>query len=239
MVRLQHVLAISLLLAASAAAQTSRAIHEGKPASSNAVYVDTTAVRVGVGTSSPGTTIDVQGSAQFGSNVLKSTFNATPGATTYAVNLASGVKLANGCVSYADGTLQCTASSGGGGGGASVALTTATLHWGNPYSQMTTGTTQFAFAPIGPITLKKQCVTITTAGNDSASHWTCNSSTGGVALHTRTTGALGAGNTVCSTMSVNIPATGSGGTSPTLMCHLESDAGSKPETNIVIEYTMP
>lgn len=115
MAHLRHVLAISLFLAAPAAAQTRRALTEGLPASSNALYTDTTAVRVGVGTSSPGTTLDVQGSAQFGANVLKSTFNATPGATTYAVNLASGVKLANGCVSYSDGSLQCTASSGGGG----------------------------------------------------------------------------------------------------------------------------
>ncbi|MBI5200280.1 MAG: hypothetical protein HY925_01725, partial [Elusimicrobia bacterium] len=51
---------------------------------------------VGILTTSPATTLDIQGSAQVGSGVLKSTFTAAPGAGTYALNLSSGVKVYNG-----------------------------------------------------------------------------------------------------------------------------------------------
>jgi len=73
---------------------------------------------VGLGTTVPATKLDIVGDAQFGLGVLKSTFSATPDATTYALSLSSGVKLANGGgIEFEDGTHQYTASSGGGGPG--------------------------------------------------------------------------------------------------------------------------
>ena len=73
---------------------------------------------VGINATVPAVKLDVAGDAQFGSGVLKSTFSATPDATTYALSLSSGVKLANGGgIEFEDGTHQYTASSGGGGPG--------------------------------------------------------------------------------------------------------------------------
>ncbi|PIP83057.1 MAG: hypothetical protein COR54_11595, partial [Elusimicrobia bacterium CG22_combo_CG10-13_8_21_14_all_63_91] len=69
---------------------------------------------VGINATVPAAKLDVAGDAQFGSGVLKSTFSATPDATTYALSLSSGVKLANGGgIEFEDGTHQYTASSGG------------------------------------------------------------------------------------------------------------------------------
>lgn len=74
---------------------------------------------VGIRTATPGTSLDVSGSAQFGSGVLKSTFAATPSASTYALALASGAKLSNGgpleltsggYVKWADGTASTSAN---------------------------------------------------------------------------------------------------------------------------------
>ena len=73
---------------------------------------------VGINATVPAVKLDVAGDAQFGSGVLKSTFSATPDATTYALSLSSGVKLANGGgIEFEDGTHQYTAASGGGGPG--------------------------------------------------------------------------------------------------------------------------
>ena len=66
--------------------------------------------KVGVGTTVPATKLDVAGDAQFGSGVLKSTFSATPDSTTYALSLSSGVALADGCVKFADNSVQCAAA---------------------------------------------------------------------------------------------------------------------------------
>ena len=68
---------------------------------------------VGVGTTSPDATLDVNGSAQFGSGATKSTFTATPGAGTYALQLSSGMTLPQGAtgvgIRWADGTTSTTA----------------------------------------------------------------------------------------------------------------------------------
>lgn len=96
---------------------------------------------VGVRTAAPATSLDVAGSAQFGAGVLKSTFAATPGASTYALALASGAKLANGgtleltsggYIKWADGSTSTSASAGGGGN----ALLSATQTWsgGNTFA---------------------------------------------------------------------------------------------------------
>jgi hypothetical protein len=58
---------------------------------------------VGIGTKTPATVLDVAGSAQFGAGVLKSTFSATPGASSYALYLSSGLKVAAGGIRWADG----------------------------------------------------------------------------------------------------------------------------------------
>lgn len=71
---------------------------------------------VGVRVLSPVTTLDVGGSAQFGSGVLKSTFSATPGASTYALALSSGLSLSGGSgvgIVWADGTRSTTAAGAG------------------------------------------------------------------------------------------------------------------------------
>jgi hypothetical protein len=51
--------------------------------------------RVGIATTTPQTTLDVSGSAQFGNGALKSTFTATPGGATYALRLSSGLVVGN------------------------------------------------------------------------------------------------------------------------------------------------
>lgn len=92
--------------------------------------------KVGILTASPATVLDVAGDAQIGSAALKSTFTATPGAGTYALNLASGTKLFNGgpleltsggYVKWPDGTTSTTAATAGGGGASGVQLSTASV----------------------------------------------------------------------------------------------------------------
>lgn len=67
--------------------------------------------RVGIATSTPQTTLDVNGSAQFGSGATRSTFTAT-----------GLLKLTSSGIQWADGTTSTTAASGGGG----VATSSAT-----------------------------------------------------------------------------------------------------------------
>ncbi|PIR15949.1 MAG: hypothetical protein COV48_11555 [Elusimicrobia bacterium CG11_big_fil_rev_8_21_14_0_20_64_6] len=69
---------------------------------------------VGINATLPEAKLDVAGDAQFGSGVLKSTFSATPDSTTYALSLSSGVALADGCVKFADNSVQCAAAASGG-----------------------------------------------------------------------------------------------------------------------------
>lgn len=82
--------------------------------------------KVGAGTANPATNLDVEGNAQFGSGTSKSTFTATPGSATYALQLSSGITIANGgpvdlttggFIRFADGSISTTAAVGGGGGG--------------------------------------------------------------------------------------------------------------------------
>lgn len=93
--------------------------------------------RTGVGTAAPATTLDVNGSVQFGSGALKSTFTATAGGSTYALQLSSGVTIANGgpinlsagaYIKFNDGTtMTSTASLSGGGGSGGVAVATRAI----------------------------------------------------------------------------------------------------------------
>lgn len=82
--------------------------------------------RVGVGTTLPATRFDVNGSAQFGSGLTKSTFTSSPGNATFALELSSGAKLAGGgaleltsggYIRFSDGTSQASAAAGGGASG--------------------------------------------------------------------------------------------------------------------------
>lgn len=86
--------------------------------------------RVGIGTAAPQLPLDVNGAAQFGTSVTKSTFTATPGGATYALQLSSGISLAGGgpvnltsggYIRFADGTIM-TSTAGFGGGAGSLAF---------------------------------------------------------------------------------------------------------------------
>lgn len=80
-----------------------------------------TAGRVGLSTAAPQAALDVAGSAVFGPLGNKSTFTATPGNTTFALHVASGVSIstgplylnAGGYIRFPDGTTQVTAGAGG------------------------------------------------------------------------------------------------------------------------------
>lgn len=101
---------------------------------------------VGVGTNTPATNLDVAGSARFGPSTGKSTFTASPGGTTYALELSSGITISSGgpinltsggFIRYADGSVSTTAATGGGGGGFTAGASTFTRITG---SQSTTST---------------------------------------------------------------------------------------------------
>jgi hypothetical protein len=88
-------------------------------------FINGTNNNVGVGTIAPATLFDVNGSAQFGSGVAKSTFTAAPGGASYALQLSSGVTIASGgplilnaggFIQFPDGTTQTTSPSGATGG---------------------------------------------------------------------------------------------------------------------------
>lgn len=88
------------------------------------LFISSVNGNVGIGNISPATPLDVNGSAQFGSSASKSTFTATPGGSTYALQLSSGITISGGgpinltsggFVRFADGSISTTAVSGGGG----------------------------------------------------------------------------------------------------------------------------
>lgn len=78
------------------------------------LFISSTTGNVGIGTTLPATTLDVQGDAQFGSSATKSTFTAT-----------GLLKLASSGIQWADGSTSTTASSGGGGG--SITISTGSV----------------------------------------------------------------------------------------------------------------
>ena len=84
---------------------------QGTAFSVGTTTLSVTGGRVGIGLTTPAVLLDVGGAAQFGSGVLKSTFSATPDASTYALALASGVSISTGGVRFADGTIQYTLAS--------------------------------------------------------------------------------------------------------------------------------
>lgn len=59
--------------------------------------------------------VTVRQAAQFGAGVLQSTFSATPSASVYALVLSSGLQLADGIITFKDGTKQYTAAGNGSG----------------------------------------------------------------------------------------------------------------------------
>lgn len=97
------------------------------------LFVSSSTGNVGIGTSQPETTLDVQGAAQFGSGASKSTFTATPGGSTYALQLSSGVTIASGgpinlsnggFIRFGDGTIMTSSTSTGGGGAGAASSST-------------------------------------------------------------------------------------------------------------------
>lgn len=83
------------------------------------IYVAAPGGEVGIGTKNPAATLDVNGAAQFGSGATKSTFTANVGGGTYALQLSSGLTLANGgpvnlttggFIRFPDGTISATAA---------------------------------------------------------------------------------------------------------------------------------
>lgn len=97
------------------------------------LFVSSMTGNVGVGTTLPGSKLDVQGDAQFGSGATKSTFTA-----------AGLLKLTSSGIQWADGTISTTASSNGGGSGDAVLSATQTFSGANTFvSSITVGTTVF------------------------------------------------------------------------------------------------
>ncbi len=97
------------------------------PSAASAVpnlFISSTDGNVGLGTTRPGSTLDVSGSAQFGSGARKSTFTATPGGAIYALYLSTGLSITNGYlklppgggIQFGDNSISTTANSGGGSG---------------------------------------------------------------------------------------------------------------------------
>jgi hypothetical protein len=127
------------------------------PTGSYFLYVNRTSGNVGISTNTPQTTLDVSGSAQFGSGALKSTFTATPGADLFALQTSSGVKVNNGgalvlsaggYLQWPDGTISTTAVGGGVGGIVSLA---GTNQWSgqNSWTQPMTGLSSATIAGAG------------------------------------------------------------------------------------------
>lgn len=140
MAYLRRLLISLLLVPGMVHAGAVRMVAEGKPSGNYAIAVDTVNTRVGIATGTPQATLDVLGNAQFGSGVNKSTFTASPGNGTYALQLSSGITLAagpinlsaGGFIRYADGTVSTTAVTSGGGGGSGIVATdspTASGFW--------------------------------------------------------------------------------------------------------------
>ena len=100
------------------------------------IFISSANGNVGIGTASPTTTLDVNGSAQFGSGPTKSTFTSTGnltlasvasitgssgtftamGSNIYTLTTSSGIHILAGGITWADGTTSITASTGSGGG---------------------------------------------------------------------------------------------------------------------------
>lgn len=123
-----------LIFAANVHAQT-------PPFSVDGSTIYATGGNVGIHTTSPATNLDVNGNAQFGLGVNKSTFSATPGPTVYALALSSGISIGNnGVLSLGNGGILWNgvfySSAGAIGGGASG----GGLTWTN----LTTGTSTVA-----------------------------------------------------------------------------------------------
>lgn len=107
------------------------------------IYISSTTGNVGIGTSTPASTLDVQGSAQFGSSG-KSTFTAT-----------GLLKLDSNGIQWADGSTSTTAASGIGNGGAWQAWTPSfTGFSSNPVMYMSSYTVvgQTVFGIFTPLT---------------------------------------------------------------------------------------
>lgn len=174
--------------------------------------------------------------ANIGAGTLSASVIASS-VTNTGVNGGSCGSPSQGCVlsANADGRLvylaTTTISSGGGGSG--INTSTASMNWGNPTSQITSGTTIYAFIPTQSLTLRKLCVTIHTADNSSTgSYFDCGAG-GPATIVVRTTPAQSLGTVSCATGTINVPAGTQGS------CYLNSDAGSKPITNNYLEYTTP
>lgn len=85
----------SLVGGVPALSNTGMCLYDNNAAACRLRLADSTG-NIGIGTLTPTTLLDVVGNAQFGAGVLKSTFNATPSATVYALDLSSGVRVNNG-----------------------------------------------------------------------------------------------------------------------------------------------
>lgn len=73
------------------------------------------ALNVGTQQTNQSTILNVEGSAQFGAGVNKSTFTLNPGGTSFALNLSTGLALATGCIQFPSGAKQCNAAGNGSG----------------------------------------------------------------------------------------------------------------------------
>jgi len=93
---------------------------QGNAFSVGASTLAVTGGKVGIATNVPSTSLDVNGSAQFGSGAVKSTFTASPGNANFALELSSGIRFGAGGIRWADGTISTTAAAGGGGVAAST-----------------------------------------------------------------------------------------------------------------------
>lgn len=202
---------------------------------------------VGIRTGAPAAALDVAGSAQFGSGVLKSTFAATPAAGTYALTLSSGAKLSNGgpieltsggYIKWPDGTTSTTASAGG-IGNAILAATQAFSGQNTFAGTLVVGKSSYTMAADYNSTIVGGCsvVASTNPAGDPGS-WTFTSlrSTGTYEL--RISGIMGAGSSFWSAIinsdsganykSYTVNPNGNASTTTSLLLSLTSGVGLYP-----------